>query len=105
MPVRQTAAARISTPPSAPLRYAAPRPSLSQQFKKVSALEETLGRDWLNKLGIVILVVGVAFFGIYEFSTMGVAGKAAISFMAAISMLLGGIIFESVSRIASSGAR
>jgi len=91
---RQPVAASVSSPPSTSLRYAAPKPSLTQQIKKVSALEETVGRDWLNKLGIVILVVGVAFFGIYKFSTLGAAGKAAISFMAAVAMLIGGVLFE-----------
>jgi uncharacterized membrane protein len=93
-PPAPPSAARISTPAAASLRYSAPQPSLAQKIKKVSALEETVGRDWLNKLGIVILVLGVAFFGIYEFSTMGAAGKAAISFATAVSMLIGGVVFE-----------
>jgi Predicted membrane protein (DUF2339) len=93
-PVQPPAAPRRSVPTLEPFRHAAPKPSLAQQINRVSSLEETLGRDWLNKLGIVILVVGVALFGIYEFSTMGAVGKAAISFFAAITFLVGGILFE-----------
>src|SRR5262249_1822048 len=45
---KQPVAARVSVPVSASLRYSAPKPTLSQQIKKVTAIEETLGRDWLN---------------------------------------------------------
>jgi hypothetical protein len=93
-PREQTAARSSIHSSREPLRYAEPKPSFAQQIKKVSALEETLGTNWLNKLGIIILVLGVALFGIYEFSTVGAAGKAAISFFASIALLAGGILFE-----------
>jgi predicted membrane protein DUF2339 len=70
------------------------RPSLKQQMKKMSAIEETLGTNWLNKLGIIILVVGVALFGIYELRALGAAGRAAISFLTAFTLLGSGIFFE-----------
>src|SRR5271170_5986747 len=37
-------------------------PSLGDRFKSALDVEEMLGTNWLNKLGIVILVLGVAFF-------------------------------------------
>src|SRR5882757_3545604 len=59
-------AARVSAPPPiAAYRAPAPKPTLQQRMKTVSAIEETLGTNWLNKLGIIILVVGVALCGIY----------------------------------------
>jgi len=63
-------------------------------MKKVSSIEETLGTNWLNKLGIIILVMGVALFGIYELQALGAAGKAGISYLAALALLAGGIFLE-----------
>ena len=89
------AAARIAVPSTVePFRHASPKPTLQQRIKSVSALEETLGTNWLNKLGIIILVVGVALFGIYELSAMGPGGKAFISFLASVLLLGGGIFLE-----------
>jgi len=45
----------------------------------VSGLEETLGTNWLNKLGIVIPVLGIALFGIYELGELGPSGRVALS--------------------------
>ena len=67
-------------------------------MKTVSAIEETLGTNWLNKLGIIILVVGVALFGIYELGALGPLGKVAISYLTAIFLLVGGIYIEKSER-------
>jgi hypothetical protein len=95
-----TLAARISTPlpvsafkVSAP-KNPAPKPTLQQRLKTVSSIEETLGTNWLYKLGIIILVVGVALFGIHELGTLGPLGKAAISYFTALFLLVGGIALE-----------
>ena len=93
------ASARVSSPsPISSPRVPAPRPTLQQRMKAVSAIEETLGTNWLNKLGIIILVVGVALFGIYELGNLGVAGKACISFAVALSFLAGGVYIEKRER-------
>ena len=99
-----TLAARISTPlPVSAFRISAPkdstpRPTLQQRLKTVSSIEETLGTNWLYKLGIIILVVGVALFGIHELGTLGPLGKAAISYFTALFMLIGGIALEKNER-------
>ena len=67
-------------------------------MKTVSAIEETLGTDWLNKLGIIILVVGVALFGIYELGALGPLGKVGISYLASAFFLVGGIYLEKNER-------
>ena len=67
-------------------------------MKAVSAIEETLGTNWLNKLGIIILVVGVALFGIYELGTLGPLGKVGISYFTSIFLLAGGIALEKRER-------
>ena len=94
--VQLPTAARISVEAtSAALRVAAPqKPSVQQRMKKVWSLEETLGTNWLNKLGIIILVLGVALFGIYELQALGALGKVAISYAASAALLAGGIYLE-----------
>ena len=63
-------------------------------MKSVFALEETLGTNWLNKLGITILVLGLALFGIYELGQLGPAGKVGLSFVVSLALLAGGVFFE-----------
>ena len=67
-------------------------------MKSVFALEETLGTNWLNKLGITILVLGLASFGIYELGQLGPAGKVGLSFFASFALLAGGVFFEKRER-------
>lgn len=93
------AAARISTPPPvAPLRIPAPKQTLQQRMKKVSAIEETLGTNWLAKIGVILLVIGVAMLGVYELGALGAAGKAFISYALAAVFLVGGIYVEKRER-------
>ena len=99
-----TLAARISTPlPVSAFKVpapkdSAPKPTFQQRLKTVSSIEETLGTNWLYKLGIIILVVGVALFGIHELGTLGPLGKAAISYFTALFLLIGGITLEKKER-------
>lgn len=88
-----------------PLRISLPRTPqppparpFGKRLKSALALEEVLGTDWLNKLGIIILVLGVALFGIYELGQMGPAGKVLLSFGAATALLVSGIMFEKRER-------
>jgi hypothetical protein len=93
------AGARVSVPPPiSPYRVPAPKPTFQQRMKTVSAIEETLGTNWLNKLGIIILVVGVALFGIYELGALGPLGKVGISYLASAFLLVGGIYLEKNER-------
>jgi len=77
---------------------AAPKLNFQQRLKSVSGLEETVGTNWLNKLGVVLLVLGVASFGIYELQELGPFGKAAISYLAGAALLAGGIFLEKRER-------
>src|SRR5208283_2417875 len=61
-------------------------------------LEETLGTNWLNKLGIIILVLGVALFGVYELGQLGPLGKVCLSYLISLALLAGGIFFEKRER-------
>ena len=92
-------AARVVAPPQfAALRSTAPKQTAQQRMKSVFALEETLGTNWLNKLGIIILVLGVALFGIYELGQLGPIGKVSLSYVVAAALLGGGIFLEKRER-------
>ena len=69
-------------------------PSLVDRLKGSLSLEEVLGTNWLNKLGIVILVLGIAFFLAYQLKTLGPAGKILVGFVTAGVMLTAGIWFD-----------
>jgi len=91
--------ARLAQPPQfATLRSSALRPTAEQRMKSVFALEETLGINWLNKLGIIILVLGVALFGIYELGQLGPLGKVGLSYLVSWALLGGGIFLEKRER-------
>jgi hypothetical protein len=53
-----------------------------------------VGTNWLNRLGAVVLVIGVALFLGYSLTQLGPAGKAAIGFAVGVSMLAGGVALE-----------
>ncbi len=57
-------------------------------------LEEALGTNWLNKLGIVILVIGVALFLAYQMRELGPAGKVTTGYVVSAVMLGAGVLFE-----------
>ena len=102
-PVRQPAtqpiAARVSVPaPTSPLRVPPSKPTMRERINKVSAFEELVGTNWLQKLGIVLLVLGVASFGIYELAALGSLGRVLVSSLAAVALLAGGIFLEKRER-------
>jgi hypothetical protein len=97
-PREVVAAATDSAETHLPETIPTSRPTFQQRMKAVSGLEETLGTNWLNKLGIIILVLGVALFGIYELGELGPLGKAGLSYIAGAVLLGGGILLEKRER-------
>ena len=73
---------------------AAPRKSLGERARSTLALEEILGTNWLNKIGIIILVLGIALFGTYELGRIGPLGKVGLSLAVSVVLLGGGIYLE-----------
>lgn len=57
------------------------------RFKSALDLEEALGTNWLNKLGIGILVLGLAFFLAYQLKTLGPGGKVLVGYVVSLAML------------------
>jgi uncharacterized membrane protein len=66
----------------------------SSSVKPSPSLEERLGANWLNKLGIVILVVGVTFFLAYQLRTLGPLGKTIVGFVVSATLLVGGLLLK-----------
>lgn len=97
-----TTAASIPLRPVAPAAsdFAAPEPepSLFHRFQSSLDVEEMLGTDWLNKLGIILLVLGIAFFLAYQLKAMGPAGKVLVGFVTSAVLLGAGIWLERVER-------
>jgi uncharacterized membrane protein len=97
-PTESTArAAKQPAPPLPPPHIemlGAPNPSASETAKRVLNLEEVLGTDWLNKLGMCILVIGVALFLAYEMRELGPAGKVLVGLVVSGALLGAGIFFE-----------
>src|SRR5579872_2859219 len=79
-------------PPPLPAPAFTERPALS--FSRLLNLEEALGTNWLNKLGIVILVIGVALFLAYQMRELGPAGKVMTGYLVSAAMLGAGVLFE-----------
>jgi uncharacterized membrane protein len=82
---------QIPVPESTP---ATPPLTLVDRFKSLLNLEEKLGTDWLNKLGIISVVVGLAFLLSQELKTLGPAGKVLLGFVSSAVILGAGIWAE-----------
>jgi uncharacterized membrane protein len=81
--------ARASASTSAP-----PSSSIFASLKSFLDLEEALGTNWLNKIGISILVLGVAFFLVYQLRTLGHAGKVVVGYAVSTGLLGAGLWLE-----------
>lgn len=79
--------------PIPPPRFST-EPSTPSRAERAFSLEERLGTNWLNKIGIAILVVGLAFFLAYKLQTWGQAGKVLCGFAISAALLLGGVWLE-----------
>src|SRR5262245_56119999 len=78
-PVVIAASVAIAAPVAAPVEVAAPvvrsasqdlPPSTAAPAERIG-FEEQIGANWLNKLGIVILVLGIASFLAYQLTNLG----------------------------------
>jgi uncharacterized membrane protein len=92
----------VSTPPPPPLPISPPSlgpaiPTLGERVREQMAGEEwetIVGGNWLNKLGVFVLVIGVALFLGYSFTRVGPAGRAAIGVAVSLAMLAAGFVLE-----------
>src|ERR1700733_7288781 len=56
--------------------------------------EAVVGGSWLNKLGVLVLVIGIALLLGYEFTRVGPAGRIATGIALSLTMLIGGVFIE-----------
>ena len=68
-----------------------PHPTLVDRIRNSGGIEELLGKNWLNKVGIVLLVMGVAFFLAYQLKTMGPTGKIFVGYTVSLALLGAGM--------------
>jgi uncharacterized membrane protein len=85
-------------PPQAPVSSTLPHFAMAEPRgfspRSLLNLEETLGTNWLNKLGITILVIGVALFLAYQLRELGPQGKITVGYVVSFVMLAAGVVFE-----------
>jgi uncharacterized membrane protein len=72
--------------------------------KQDAGLEKTIGQFWLNRIGIVALLVGVSYFLKYAFENnwIGPAGRIAIGLLAGIGLIVWSEKFRSRGHLAFS---
>ncbi|HEY2468433.1 MAG TPA: DUF2339 domain-containing protein [Terracidiphilus sp.] len=90
-PIHAAAAYQAAGPQGAPPQAESQRTSAGA---RLFSLEETLGANWLNKIGIAILVIGLAFFLAYKLQTWGPGGKVLCGFAVSVALLGGGVWLE-----------
>jgi uncharacterized membrane protein len=91
-PVTPPAPALSETPPPAPTPPA--QPTAADRSRRLLDLEEVLGTNWLNKLGVVSVVIGMALFLALELRTLAPGGRILIGMMVSGALLGAGIWFE-----------
>ena len=79
--------------PPAPPPPAVPRPR-PQPTLSWSDLESRLGSNWLNKLGVGVLVIGISLMLGYTFEQVGPAGKIAMGYALTALLLATGLWLE-----------
>ena len=82
---------------SSPVGPFAPQPSPARSSRN-EEWEALVGGSILNKLGALVLVVGLALFLAYSFTYMGPAGRAAIAALLSAALLVSGIRVERLPR-------
>jgi len=60
--------------------------------------ETVIGGKWLNKIGIVVLVVGVALFLGYSLRYMGPWGRVGTGALSGLALLIGGVLLQRIPR-------
>ncbi len=82
---RQLEPEPVSEPVMKPVPQAAPP---SREWETI------LGGSWLNKIGVFVLVVGLALLLRYSFTQFGPLGRVAICLAASAALLAGGVVLE-----------
>jgi hypothetical protein len=90
-------AARVAVSPVAAPPLPAPEPSISDRLRDAigdEGWEALVGGSVLNKVGALVLVVGIALFLAYSFAHMGPVGRAGTSLTVSLVLLGSGVWVE-----------
>jgi Predicted membrane protein (DUF2339) len=80
-----------------PAGMLAPQETLRDQLRRKAGEQEweaLVGGNWLNKIGVLLFVIGIALLLGYEFSRVGAARRVAIGIGVSLTMLIGGVVVE-----------
>jgi Predicted membrane protein (DUF2339) len=91
---RPLPSSRPDPPPLSP----PPQPAPISARELTSQLEETLGKNWLNKLGIIALVIGVSLFLAYKFPSLSNPEKIILGYLLGFAILGTGVYLERSDR-------
>ncbi len=90
------AAAASTAPGLAVDEPSAPRPA--KRPRSDADWEELIGGSWLNKLGVLVLIVGIALLLGYSMTNLGPTGRVALGLAVSVAMLVGGAVLEGRER-------
>jgi uncharacterized membrane protein len=85
---------RPTPPPLSP----PPQPAHLSAREATSQIEETLGKNWLNKLGIIALVIGISLFLAYKFPSLSNPEKVGLGYLVSFVILGTGVYLERSDR-------
>ncbi|MGH9573591.1 MAG: DUF2339 domain-containing protein [Candidatus Acidiferrales bacterium] len=95
-PLPHTAASSSQSPKGAapPTRPVAARTAAPRPRREVHDIEQMLGTNWLNKIGIAVLVIGIALFLAYKFPTLTNVEKVGLGYVVSFGILALGAFLE-----------
>jgi hypothetical protein len=88
-PMPAVVPAPLPFPVATPIPVPAP-----PQMRSADEWEVAVGTSWLNRLGVIVFVIGVALLVGYSMVHVGAAGRVAIGYALSIGMLAGGVALE-----------
>jgi hypothetical protein len=100
-PAQAPLAARVSPPGQVPSyqQPRPPRPSAAQQMRRaLTTIEETLGTNWLPKLGIFLVVIGIVSYLATQWQNIPPLGKDLLLLIAGGGLLGLGVYLERYER-------
>lgn len=93
-----SAFAAASTPHTSSASVRTPIASPQLARRRASEFEEKVGQNWLNKIGITVLVIGIALFLAYKFPTLSNPEKVVLGYAVSLAILALGIYLEHSDR-------
>ncbi len=81
-------------PPPASTEFTAPAAPVPSVAPDPESWEMVVGTSWLNKIGVLVSIVGLALLVSYSFAHIGPAGRVAIGYALSFTMLSAGVMLE-----------